>query len=367
MAGNGRNGQRRGAARPRPQRNGGNGNRNGRRRRPVYRQQAATRSRGDIVLAQGAAAIPRNAFGSFNASSLACWDAKLPHHLSLPRSVGPYLVVRTTKRFPITSEVTVIGTFKAPYASNWEQLPTHGGHWSDVCAVQSVNALDPIGQGGNAVFKDFDMDGFGKAATIVPSALTVQLVSPNAMGKSVGVCYAGVMTTQAAVGGDTRPWRTYAEQFVEFMNPRMLMAGKMSLRGVQVSSYPLNMGAVSEFTPLYEPTGLDKLGVDQPQPVGWAPIMVYMPPPDATAADEAPMQLEALVTTEWRVRFDLTNPASAGHRHHPLSSDWTWEALMRKAVALGNGVLDIADVVANTGQAAHRAIGAARPLLALGA
>jgi len=166
------------------------------------------------------------------------------------------------------------------------------------------------------------------------------------------------MTTQAAIGGDTRTWDDYASQFVEFMNPRVLMAGKLALRGVQINSYPLNMAACSEFTPLSEVTGLSSMETPAPEPCGWAPIVCYIPPSNPQLA------LEALVTTEWRVRFDLTNPASAGHIHHPLASDATWESLVRKAVALGNGVIDISDVVANAGQAVAK-VGRVLPALGL--
>jgi len=66
--------------------------------------------------------------------------------------------------------------------------------------------------------------------------------------------------------------------------------------------------------------------------------------------------LELLITVEYRVRFDLDHPASASHKYHPIASDSTWDKMTRGAVALGNGVMDIADVVANTGMAVGRAI-----------
>ena len=115
-----------------------------------------------------------------------------------------------------------------------------------------------------------------------------------------------------------------------------------------MNSYPLNMTACSEFTPIiYEADATQEFGPDKPQPTGWSPIMVV---------NSSKAQLEFLVTTEWRVRFDPFNPASASHTYHPVASDQTWGKLMSQAAAFGNGVMDIVEHVANAGQMAQRAV-----------
>jgi hypothetical protein len=157
--------------------------------------------------------------------------------------------------------------------------------------------------------------------------------------------YMGVMTTQADWGGKTETWNTMFDRFVEFQSPRMMAAGKLALRGVRCNSYPLSMSHVSKFTELV--TSADSRAVwnnTTAAPAGWAPIMVYNP---------QGIGLEYLVTIEWRVRFDLTNPASSGHVHHPVASESAWDNTMKAASSLGNGVREISEVVANIGAAAE--------------
>jgi hypothetical protein len=168
-------------------------------------------------------------------------------------------------------------------------------------------------------------------------------MNPNPIGSTAGIVYAGTMNTQVPLANESRTWTALADQFVEFQNPRILSAGKLALRGVQASGYPLNMSAVSDFSPLTQDAdGVVTYSTAIPEPVGFTPIMVY---------NVNSVQLEYLVTTEFRVRFDLSNPASAGHVHHPVASDFQWDKLMKVASAMGNGVVDIAEAVANSGQA----------------
>jgi len=153
------------------------------------------------------------------------------------------------------------------------------------------------------------------------------------------------MNTQAMIGGRTESWTDYFNRFVNFQSPRLLSAAKLALKGVQISSYPLDMTEISDFTQLQQETdGLFAMDNTAPEPRGWTPIMVMNP--DA-------VRLEYLVTTEWRVRFDLQNPASAGHQYHQMQTDSTWNEMTKRAVALGNGVRDIAEVVADIGIAAR--------------
>ncbi len=188
-------------------------------------------------------------------------------------------------------------------------------------------------------------------ATCVPSAFTVQIMNPEALQTTSGMVYAGVMHTQAKIGSRTETWEQYMERFVEYQAPRMLAAGKLALRGVRINSYPLSMSQVSEFTSLMDisDSAAHTMDGNFPEPTGWAPILVNNP---------GGIQLEYLVTTEWRVRFDLLNPASAGHVQHPLHGDNVWHSLMVNAAAAGNGVKDIADVVANAGNAFRAVKGA---------
>jgi hypothetical protein len=271
-----------------------------------------------------------------------CWDAKHPSHLALPRAVGPYTTIRATRRREINTHCNIIGAFHEGHQS------TEHDNWSEIVMISDVASTSPINGANNAQTTTIDLGGLGPAATLVPAALSVQIMCPTALQGAAGIVYAGVMNTQAAIGGRSDTWNAYMEKFVQFQNPRLLAASKLALRGVQINSYPLNMTEVSRFTALRKEE--DKtltFGETNAEPIGWAPIAIFNP---------SGATLELLITVEYRVRFDLDHPASASHKYHPIASDSTWDKMTRGAVALGNGVMDIADVVANTGMAVGRAV-----------
>ncbi len=223
--------------------------------------------------------------------------------------------------------------------------------------LSDVVSSSPINDPNNAQSTTIDLGGLGDAATLVPSALSVQVMCPTPLQTAAGIVYAGVMNTQAQIAGRAETWNAYMEKFVQFQNPRLLAASKLALRGVQINSYPLNMTEVSKFTPLDKrPDATFAYGASQPEPTGWAPIVIYNP---------SGARLELLMTVEYRVRFDLDHPASASHTHHPVATDSTWDKMIKGAVALGNGVLDIADVTANTGMAVGRAMAVGKRVAAL--
>ena len=287
--------------------------------------------------------MPR-AFGGGSlatAHSLACWDATKPMHLPLPRAVGPYTTVRVTKRFSSTARDLVFGTYRG---SN--------DHWTNVCCLEDALGTDPINGTNNVVYHTLPLAGLSSGSsglTATPSAFTVQVMNPEPLNVTGGIVYGGIMNTQAKIVDRTETWDSYMGNFIAYQAPRMMSAGKLALRGVKASSYPLSMSQLSEFTPLGvfsdTTTTLSTANAGHVEPHGFAPILVNNP---------QSIDLEYLVTVEFRVRFDLLNPASAGHTHHPVSSDSTWDAMIRKAVALGHGFIDIVDTVANAGSAASK-------------
>lgn len=271
--------------------------------------------------------------------------------MPLPRSVGPYTTVRATRRVQVSTHCNVIGTCQTQGGS------AEAKHWSEIIMLSDVTASNPINATNNVQSTTIDLGGLGDAATLVPSALSVQIMCPTALQSASGIIYAGVMDTQAAIAGRTDTWDAWMNKFVQFQNPRLLAASKLALRGVQVNSYPLNMTEVSKFTPLNKHSDATyTLAAGADEPSGWAPIVIYNP---------QGANLELLITVEYRVRFDLDHPASASHTHHPVTPDAVWDRMVRSAVALGNGVMDIADVVANTGMAVGRAALVGRRLSAL--
>lgn len=277
----------------------------------------------------------------------------MPMHLPLPRAVGPYTSIRVTKRFTSTARDVVFGTFRVAETSTAGSGEKIGHVWTNVIAVEDVNGANPINGNLNGKLHSLpwanEQAALGSSAlTAVPSAYTVQIMNPEALNTTTGIVYGGVMNTQAKILDRTQTWDSYLENFVAFQAPRMMSAGKLALRGVKASSYPLSMSQLSEFTevrPYSDVVVTMGSGTGTVEPTGFAPILLSNP---------QGIGLEYLVTVEWRVRFDLTNPASAGHTHYPVASDVTWDSMMRKAVSMGHGFVDIADTVANAGAAAAR-------------
>lgn len=319
--------------------------RNGGRRRPP----PAFRARATQVLAQGVGAVPRRPFGSLGGrgNAFTYWDATHPHHLALPRGVGPYSVIRSTKRLTMSDEAAVIGAFKRSsqvQAGNLQEA----GRWSRVCCVEPVLLTNPINGVDNTIYHSTDIGGIGPGATLVPSAITVQVMNPEALQTTTGIFYAGCLNTQYNFAGSSETWQQVFDRFVEYQSPRLLAAGKLALRGVKIDSRPLSMSQCSEFTHLDgtfdATTGVIDYTTDKFNPEGWAPIFIYGPGASA--------RLELLITTEWRVRFDLSNPAVATHVHHPVSTDRQWDGMVKQASSMGNGVRDIVEAVASAGQTA---------------
>jgi len=319
-----------------------NGQSTGQRRRRNGRRGPNART-----LVPGVGITTASPFGGIVGYDLRCWDAKLPLHLPLPRAVGPYTVIRCTRRINSANRQMLFGTFQ-------DDDGTLGVVWNNICALGCVNEGNPINAAGNTQRFTMELGGLGTGCSLVPAAMTLQVMNPNPLQTTNGIIYTGVMNTQAAFGADPTTYRDRFDTFVEFQNPRLCAAPKLALRGVQMNSYPLNMSKCSEFTGLGVASDANiTWNTSTLRPTGWAPFMVY---------NTTGISLEYLVTIEYRVRFDLDNVAVASHTHYPVAKDSTWDKLTHMASALGNGVQDIADIVSTVGGAAR----AMRPYISSG-
>jgi hypothetical protein len=252
-------------------------------------------------------------------------------------------VIRTSVNFSSSNSNVIFSLFRSNDGIGRSES------WQNSIALTGVDGSMALNATNNAFRHTLDVASFGKAATFAPSAFSVQIMNPGALASTDGMVFAGVMKSAADLGGDTRTWDALGKSFISYQAPRMMAAGKLALRGVQVNSYPLNMAAISDFLSM----GSDSDGLvtwtesADLNGCGFAPIYVH--------TTEAALKLNYLVTVEWRVRFDFSHPAASGHVHHPVASDSTWDRVLRTATSLGSGVLDIAEVVANNGEALGRA------------
>lgn len=274
-------------------------------------------------------------------------NALHPTHLPLPRAVGGYTVVRTTDVINTNTKSIFFGTFKGPGAEFTDTT------WLSTVAVTyggsgfSLPIRDEA-DGGNSYFyesaalKVSALNG----ARMTPAAITVQIMGGDPLQSAAGIAYIGRSKTVLDLMGDSRTWETLTKELVSYSSPRLCSAGKLSLRGVQVNGVPNNMSVLSDFVPRRIPTEgrhIWKESTFAADFEGFGPIFVYNP--DA-------ISLKYLVTIEWRMRFDPLNPAYASHIVHRPASESTWSTVIGDAESLGNGVMDIADVVADTGVAA---------------
>lgn len=307
----------------------------------------------EIVLAPGTGRVPRRAYGGISARSLKCWDAFDPCHAALPRSVGPYAVVRTTKIFKSDKRILVFGT-----------AVTYDGRWTNTCAWASNNAANPINGANNTNIFNVPVPGVktgtSSTFTVVPAAMSVQVMNPNPLQTTSGLVYAAVCPTQLSLIGNGRTWEEFESEFTSYMKPRLMSAPKLALRGVQMNSYPMNMAALANFEGIADLAdgsvtwSRSGLPGEEQYLTGLAPMVVANP-------DNA--ELTYAVTVEYRVRFDISNPAVATHVHHGVTPDSVWDNMLKAATAMGNGVKDIADVVATAGQAVSAVRNARLPML----
>lgn len=263
-------------------------------------------------------------------------DAFHMAHLPLPRPTGPYTIIRTTRFIESTAPLMVLGPTWNANTSQWTNLIAYG------CLDNSKTWET----GNNVQQYVFDVmkNGSWEAAQVTPAAFSVQLMNPNAIQDTSGVVYAGRVRTAWKVADHTKDaGDTSANQFVSYNMPRLLAAAKLAFRGTQTDSVPFNMSRLADFTQLA--TTDDKttqIGSGTWDFGGFNPQFYFNP--DG-------IKLQYLVCCEWRVRFDPSNPAQASHIQHTHASESIWMRCLHAAEAAGNGVVDIADRVAQTGNA----------------
>jgi hypothetical protein len=331
-------------------------------------------------VSQATGSTARKAFGTSTkvprSLPLDCWNAFSSSHAALPRSVGPYTVVRTSRLITTKSPLIVFGTYSSLHrttAASTTPVDYGPKAWTNVIAAQFTESVT---KGTKANFETaaigFDdvtdllnipspvsYDGtltYSSMATMCPAAISVQLLNPEQFTNAEGQMAAAVCPVRIDLCNTTTTWKAVADQVVSYMRPRMLSGGKLVFKGVQMDSHPLSMSDVSDFRHTlefptdkiqctYGNTGTNPCSV---HPEGWAP-MVYYNGYNASKEPADRKSMSFLVCVEWRVRFDLANPAVASHRHHGVSDDYAWDRHIRRAADALPGVIDIVEKVATSG------------------
>lgn len=258
-------------------------------------------------------------------------DAFNPCSVPLPRAIGDYTVIRTTQIVSSRDAVMLFG----PIADG----RTTTKMWSSAFCQSSVNPANPINGASNTRITSFATMNTSdwNFARMVPAAFSVQIMNPNALQTTSGIVYAGRSRQMIGLANQATTWDDLGNQLVSYSNPRLLAAGKLALRGVQVDAVPFDMESMADFQTRYASANGVYTNIDSSLRFdAMAPLYVYNP--DTIA-------LQYLVCCEWRVRFDPSNPAYAANTYHKPSSLGYWDALQQTASYVGNGVQDIASKI----------------------
>lgn len=280
------------------------------------------------------------------------FDATLSDHLPLPRPTGPYTVIRLTQFFPLNSKTVMFGP---------EIVRSVDGRqgWTNIIGRAAVDSATAVNGTNNCLALSMvALRAMDRNTQLVPSALTVQVMNPEAVQTTTGMVWGGICKTQLPIGDSTESWGTYSSEYISLMTPRVMSAAKLAFKGVIGNALPLNMSELSNFHPLtqsvsedpvitttWKPTAGNTPEVDG-QPMGLTPIMFVNP---------EQVGLIYQVTVEYRVRFALSNPAAASHTAHKAGSTAVWDAAVNAASAVGHGLFDIAEQVAVNGMIAAAA------------
>jgi hypothetical protein len=327
--------------------------------------------RGNIGIQQGVGSSVRRPFGSTRIprSLAGAFDATCSQHLALPTATGPYTTVRVTQLIKTNERAIFFGTFRGGYdrlvTSVDPPITNRRSGWAPYCAVSGLNDNGSDNPATSAIFyKLSGIENLGPMATVVPSALSVQIMNPNALQSTNGILYIGRMSTQVRGEDETSTWDELANEFVSYQAPRLCSAGKLALRGVKVDAAPFNLQELQDFDRIVDPAdssagtivapwkseGAPASGADlnsRWNMKGFSPIAVYNPENVA---------MNYLVTMELRVRFDMGHPAASTHQHHTASTTPTWSHALKQMADAGHGAMDIAENVAQLGQRAYQAI-----------
>jgi len=289
------------------------------------------------ALAQSAAAAPRRNFGTSGITQsvnkcIRALDARLPRTVGLPRAVGPYSVIRTTRLWSSSADVIMFAPFSDVNGIyNW-------------CGLESIDGTLPINSNSpeNNRPITIPLAELASAAEVAPASLTVQVMNPSSLQTAEGVFAMGRVNQPFNYGGTNVTWNEVKARFISFFSPRLLTGGKLALRGVKCSSYPLDMTEYADFRPVIDYSVAQLRWLSDTRCTALAPIMFVQ--------SNSPTQtMEFLITVEWRVRFDPGNPAVASHCHHDITSDAVCNGVTRSMSSMGHGVEELAEDVMELG------------------
>jgi hypothetical protein len=239
--------------------------------------------------------------------------------------------MKTSTLITSDSKVFVFGAF------------AYEGKWTKTCAISSIDSASAINGVNNTLRHDYPITSLQSGIeTLVPAAVTVQVMNPGALQDTSGTVVGSVLNYVPIPSSDSTSWANWANRIIAFNQPRLMAAAKLALRGVKASCVPMDMNDLSDFSTIYETSDPFIFTNNWLNPHGFAPCFVYNP---------NAVSLNYLVTTEWRCRFDPSNPAVSTHMKHTATPPATHDKVVNSLPHFGMGFKEIADIVADVGMA----------------
>lgn len=253
-------------------------------------------------------------------------------HLPLPVSAGPYLTV-TTRRNIVTSD------FLQLYApQKLASAPSNADDWSNYVGLTMPASTDTI-NGSSWKFKTVPSPGvdIGGFFECVPSAFSVQVISPASLTGASGIVHIGRTkgTLSNPDSGDTRTGQDLADSLLSYSEPRTLPVAKLALGAVQTNAVPSNMSELQDFEVISagaDSTAKGPWGAGN-NFAGFNPVYIINP---------NGAQLNVTIAVEWRVRVSPFNPMHAAGTLHPPTPPGLWHSIMDAAHNSGHGVEEVA-------------------------
>lgn len=328
----------RGGLRPNGKSNGksnGNGNGNGKKK---VKKQTKRRGWGRVGPNRMGKLETLNAFGK------SC--------LGLPRAVGDYTYVTTIDNVTVTGtgaeQLWCFTPFIFVPSSGIYHFGSQGPNFTSFFAYSSLYGGMTVAP--TASIRMYNSKAVADAMVggteMVPASYSIRITCPTALQTAKGQYFLGKWN----IAADPREYPTYksiADGFMSYGQPRPLTAARLAMRGVQVNAMPRNMAECSEFAHASPNGGTaiqDVAPYDFDHTTGtWSGLSpIFLIVEESTAADTS---LNVQIAIKWRYRFPMNNPAAKTHSYQGIGTDNVWNDVCRDASTLGHGVEAIPEAV----------------------
>lgn len=259
-----------------------------------------------------------------------------PLHIPLPISTGKYNVIRVCADFTSDNYLTLIGAMD--YASAGSHT-YHDSVWTNYGGIAKAQGTDLMTGQWSALALPSptgnDSRGF---ASVVPSAVSVQVLNPASLNTAAGVVYMGRCSTilSGVEGSDTRNVADFCNALLSYSSSKRISGARLAMSPQQINCVPADLNDLTAFRELGPPS-------DQASPqtsFAWDTNYDFAGFKPAYIINPQKQTLSYRVCIEYRVRLSPFNPMhNTQQLHKPVSHDM-WHKIVGTAESVGHGVED---------------------------